>query len=211
MMILDAFNMYLGVKFHFNNQKYDYKKYNGKVGKAGSPAALEKRRDKLVFHKLAHQYNKKQFLDLLVSNFSINPKIHWAGEIASNEAKENLNLWHSRVYGIKQHFRNQVEDLFSYAEENQLSFNDLFRINKSGEWQSLPIVVNLVIKGFLSQESYVIIDGVLGLSKRYVRSDDPYLMKFVERIEKYKVFFNPQDSDFKLIMKSSAEMHGVVN
>ena len=59
----DSYQLYLGVKLHFNSESYDFVKYNGKV-KADLPSFL-KRNDRFHFGKLARLY-KSELLYLYV-------------------------------------------------------------------------------------------------------------------------------------------------
>jgi hypothetical protein len=65
----EAYKDYLALRNHFNNEKYDYFLYNGKV--SGSVASFEKRKDRFFFEKLAKHRDPH---GLMVANFVYNPK-----------------------------------------------------------------------------------------------------------------------------------------
>ena len=56
----EVYKMYLALKQHFTNDKYDYRKYRGRVN--ASEKAFEERRDRYFFKKLATKYDSNTCL-----------------------------------------------------------------------------------------------------------------------------------------------------
>ena len=58
----EAFSMYQSLKLHFNQQSYDFFKYNGKTNT--SKMVFENRKDKYHFYKLARKVTQLSLIHI---------------------------------------------------------------------------------------------------------------------------------------------------
>ena len=65
----EAFSMYIALKNHFTQKRFDYLKYNGKSRM--TQKSFDKRKDKIFFQKLAKHEDVQGFL---IANFIKNIK-----------------------------------------------------------------------------------------------------------------------------------------
>ena len=110
----DAYKMYLALKMHFTQDKYDYIKYNGSV--RANPQSFDTRKDKFFFYKLS---KKEDLLNYYVSNMLEKPDI-WAGDLLNEKAENVYADWQKRQQSLTYHFGIQTAALFP-------DFNDWLR------------------------------------------------------------------------------------
>ena len=67
MQAYDAYKLYLGLKLHFQSDKYDFQRFNG--GVRSSPESFYKSKDRWFFEKLIKRYKEEQVKEFFISNF----------------------------------------------------------------------------------------------------------------------------------------------
>ena len=77
----ETYKLFLAIKAHFTNPKYDFFKYNGKV--SASLDSFNRRRDKFHFAKLAKH---KDPVGYLVSQYITGNFTGWVGDLFTEEA-----------------------------------------------------------------------------------------------------------------------------
>ena len=98
----EVYKMYLALRMHFTNDKYDYIKYRGKVN--ASEKSFEERRDRYFFKKLATKYEDNEILNYFVANFMHDPK----GYIKSF-TDDNYTSWKIKQESFSYKFRQEVD------------------------------------------------------------------------------------------------------
>src|ERR1043165_446489 len=98
----ETYEIYVSIKAHFTDKKYDYHKFRGKV--KTSVDSFERRRDKFFFEKLGKKYPKAQLVNFFVANFIRNPYL-WIGDFVMDEiAEENYIQWRKRTESLTYQF-----------------------------------------------------------------------------------------------------------
>jgi hypothetical protein len=144
----EVYQLYISLKNHFNTEKYDYFKYNGKGGI--SRATFDKRKDKIFFEKLAKHRDPK---GLLVANFVKNPK-SFIRDIAYSEDCEQTYLdWKKRQQALTYTISNDIIKLND-------KFNENFIVRKNEH----PLLLRLFSSGVISTETFCIL---VDISKCY--------------------------------------------
>lgn len=183
---------YLALKSHFNNEKYDYFKYNKKV--RASVASFNKRSDKYWFEKTSRKYNDKEIVDFLVSNFvaADNPQSIWIGHII-NSGERIYREWMRRQQSLTYLFKEQSEELFSETKlENVLDCS-----------KGHPIILKRLLGGQISPETFIIYNKIFGFSEEYDKKLlDPVWETVSLKIRKYSVFLNIDIFTFKKILRN---------
>lgn len=173
-----TFCEYLALKSHFNNQKYDYFKYNKKV--KATEKSYNKRSDRYFFEKTSRKYHDKEIVDFFVSNFiasSSSDKL-WIGEII-NSGEKNYTEWIKRQQSLTYIFKEQSTELFS-----QTKLENVFDCSKGH-----PILLKKYLSGNISPEVFVIYDKIFNFSKNFDKKlQDPIWESIGLKLNKYSPF-----------------------
>jgi hypothetical protein len=199
MNAFESFELYLSLKFHFTQKKYDYFRFNGKV--KTTVAAFEKRNDQRFFHRLAKNYSLKKATELFVSNFVYNPSI-WVGDLVGEEAEQIYAEWQGRIEGITYHFNEDCEGILGWLERKQYKFNDLFTVKDNDH----PIIVKMALQKTISLETFVILDRILQFGSRVDKKLDDVIWKdFWFRVTKYDPFLTIDLPKHKKLLREKIE------
>jgi hypothetical protein len=195
---LETYKLYLSIKSHFTTKSYDYHKYRGKV--KVSEESFYKRRDTKLFYKLGKKYSAAKLLDIFVSNFVYNPNL-WIGDfVLTNEFEDTYTRWKGIMEKFSYNFSEECFQLLSWAEKNNVKFNDLFTVKGHDH----PIIVKMALQKVLSLETFVALDMLLKFGKRIDKKiDDPIWKNLYLKSQKYGVFL---DIDLGICRKSLKKM-----
>ena len=174
MTAYEAYRDYLALRNHFNNEKYDYFKYLGKV--SGSVVSFEKRKDRFFFEKLAKHRDPH---GLMVANFIDNPKT-WIKDIAYSEAaSKTYEAWVKRLQSLTYLI---AED----AKKLDPDFNSNFKV-EDGEH---PNILRLYLGGQITLETLVVLCDILGCTSYWEKKmeGDPIWEETSLKIKKYRPF-----------------------
>ena len=110
----EAYKLYLALRMHFTQPKFDYFKYNGKVN--ADINSFNTRRDKFQFAKLAKHRDPQS---LIVSNYlTATPK--WVGDFLTDESEQHFTDWQRRKeslsYIVSQDLKKLEDDFISFAK-----------------------------------------------------------------------------------------------
>jgi hypothetical protein len=138
--------LYLAIKSHFTQKKYDYFKYSGTV--RANPESFEKRKDKYYFTRLSKKYNENEMLDFLVANFIHSNK--WIGELLEDTAHDYYIKYLKRKQAFTYHFTNELAALLSTVDDPR----DLFICSAS----TYPKIINEYLAGTISLETMSVLN-----------------------------------------------------
>lgn len=183
----EAYVMYLGLKMHFTQDKYDYIKYNGKV--RANPQSFDTRKDKFFFYKLS---KKEDLLNFYVSNMIIKPGI-WAGDLLQEKCENIYNDWCKYHQSLTYRFETETRDLFP-------GFNDTLMV-KNGQH---PVLYRMFRQGLVSLETLIILDDIVNFFPYWNKGiDDPVLWPATYKLAmKYKPFFEFNKEKCKKVLKN---------
>lgn len=191
---IDAYKTYLAIRNHFKSD-YDFFKYNGKM-KVSNESFL-KRRDKFFFAKLERKYKKKELVYFFTANF-INDDNMWSGNLVGSESEKVYNAWLKYAESMKYNFRLDCEKLQNELEVKDLKFDDLFKINNYGH----PILLNKLLGGHISIETFSIMDIVLSFTTKWDKAIDDFSYESIKhKVVKYKPFLPVDKAAYKEIMR----------
>ena len=139
-----AYQMYLGLKLHFNTD-YDYKKYSGKT--SASKGSFLKRKDRYFFARVARKYGDKTE-QYYIANFVKSPK-GWLGDFS----EENYIDWSKYKQSLTYNFMTDMSVLFAQVED----FDSIFSLQKGQH----PVLLKNFLAKRISLETMVILDGLL--------------------------------------------------
>ena len=188
---LDAFKIYVGLKNHFTQEKYDYIKYNGKTNVTYD--SFIKRKDKLFFAKLGKRKGE-YIVEFLVANFIIDPKV-WIGELLSEEAEQNYKEWKRRVESLSYNFENEIDFLDGLSEQQ---LNDLFEVKDKQH----PKIIRMFLQRQFSIETLIVLNGIFGFMPRYDKVlSDPIYKEVSQLCKKYQPFLSYDKTKMKVLLR----------
>lgn len=194
----DVYKEYIAIKSHFSSSSYDYFKYHGKT--KAKLATYEKRNDRKFFELLAKK-GRKTVIQFMIAQFVHNPN-EWIGDMVLNqEAIERFLEWKKRTANIYRTAENDLKKIIEFMEAESLNFKDIFKAEKN----KLPIILRLVIEGYVCLETYIVLMSVLGLDNHYdkVYDGDVVYQKYKTKINAYKAFLKPDRDKAYLAMKNA--------
>jgi hypothetical protein len=189
----DTFVMFMSLKNHFNQEKYDYFKYRGKV-KNLKIENFASHSDRFLFQRLSRQYSETEMVDFFVANF-IKNKI-WIRDFLEEEAKDEYLNYLRRKQSLSYIFTNELDDFFT-QEPPEVAF-------KVGEGhRSLPPILNFIMCGAMSPETFVILDRFIGFSSVLDKklADDYLWSKYRTLPQKFHPFLSYDKDKMKNILK----------
>jgi len=181
----EVFQHYVALKSHFNTPSYDYIKYRAKTTVKRS--SYEKRNDKAFFERLANR-NMDYIIPYLVANFVENENL-WVGDLTLNQESEEIYFaWRKRMSRLFTTARSDMENIRDFLANRSLTFNDLFVVKEGSQ----PIIFRLLVQRYITLETYIIMDTVLGFSARFDRmlKNDYIYEQWSLKIKKYAPFLN---------------------
>lgn len=124
--VVEAYRDYIGIKLHFNDNKFTYRQ--GGMQKVTADSVL-KRKDINQIIRFAEKYSDNQKrLEYLVSMFLHDPKI-WIGKTLDLE----MEIVHAKrmatVMSLDYNVKTDVDKIVEYMEDNELSLKDMLLTN----------------------------------------------------------------------------------
>lgn len=193
----DTYALYIALKNHFSQEKYDYFKYRGKS--RVSPDTFQQRRDKYQFQKLSRLYNEDEMQEFLVANFLSDTT--WVGDLLTDEARDRYMTYQKIKQSLAYSFTNDLDLLFSKSPP-ELAFK-----KKSGTY---PEVLTLLMRGQISIQTFTILNRYLGLVPRFdadLGVDDIMWSKYRLKVIKLHPFMEYDDAKIKTILKQKVKEH----
>lgn len=181
---LETYKLYIAIHNHFTSS-YDYFRYNGKT--RVTVKHYEKRRDKYYFAKLSKH---PDVMNLMIANFALG-KVHWIGDLLTEEARSTYQAWKVRNQSLTYTFKEDLKKL----EDN---FNDNFKV-----WDGQhPTLMRLYLRDEISPETLCILMKITGCKKLWEKSlneIDPVWDDIKLLSEKYTPFIKYDLETFKKI------------
>lgn len=186
MTTLEAYQMYLALRLHFSNPKYDITKTKGRV--RISPNQLDnKPRLKQALDKMSVRFPRKKFIDFMVASF-----IRGENPIFSPRAEENyveyVRFHESAVYLYKRdlsHLSNHVDTL---ADAWQSSGNH-------------PVLLKEHLGKRIHLETLIILDRLFNFVPMLntTLAGDPVWMPLADTMYKYSPFIKVDRDKFTML------------
>lgn len=192
----EAYCQYLALKNHFTLDNYDYIKYNGRV--SASEKSFLNRKDRFFFTKLGKKFDGDELKYFLVANFLHDTKL-WVGSLFDEQYMQTYSKWQKKMQSLSYVIKTDLLTITNFMDENNLSFDDLFKVRENEH----PILLQLYVEGDIEIETLIAMDRVLHFLKRWNKNvdDDILYPEISKRIEKYKGFVNVDVDKVKTQMK----------
>lgn len=174
----NAYQIYIGIKLHFESKTYDYFRYNGKS--SVTPKSFFARRDKFFFAKLVKKYGVDELPFFFASNFAKHGT-KWIGGLTDDQADETYKAYKSLLESFTYRFKNDIDKLLSETD-----FKSLFVI-EDGQY---PIIVKHLLQDSIPLETFVVLNRYLNFVPKFDKEiTDPILWPELSlKIRKYDKF-----------------------
>ena len=137
--------LFNALKLHFNDDKYDFFKYNGRTRIKFIPESQF-----YVFKKLEARYGDG-LKDFYVSNLLENPKI-WVNELLTQEADDVYKNWLRKKESLSYVFKNDISNILDSYD----NINHTLKVSKE-----LPILIKLVLQKKINIETLLVLDFIV--------------------------------------------------
>ena len=183
--------MFLSLKNHFTQEKYDFFKYNGKI-RGVTKENFTMNSDRFLYQRICREYDEKNILDFFVANFA-KGKV-WVRDFLEEEAREDYLAHTKHIQSLSYQFANEIDKLFRDCEPTSC-----FK-PKRGMY---PDVFMYYLSGNLSIHSMVILNDMIGFISRWDKAyvGDSIWPKHSILIKKYAPFLEYDKSKLKNILK----------
>ena len=202
----ECYQIYLALRLHFQQDSYDYFKYNKKV--KSSVSAYQKRNDKIFFEHLGRETERnvmRYFLATFVS--------HQQGGIGlddKSQLEKNFMNWRKRLESLPYVFKEECTALLEQIIEKKHrqfdehpEFTELF-VCKKGKH---PIILKALLGKYISMETFVILNQLLGFTSDFdkMMQDDHTWKEYGRIVRKYDPFLNLNLLSYRGILKRVIE------
>jgi hypothetical protein len=185
----ETLNMFMALKFHFTQKKYNYLTYNGKI----KPVSLQGRNDKGYYYRLSKKYSKEQMPDFIIANI-IKGKT-WVGEFLEDDAHDNYVDYLRRKQSLTYTISNDLDKLLKFATPQ-----GLFK-SKRGQY---PELLQAHISGEISLETLSVLNVFFCFDKVFDKSigEDDIIWSGVRlRMNKLLPFISYDKDKIKSLLK----------
>lgn len=193
----EAYKKYVGIKLHFQQEKYDYIKYNKSVKVSREKFLL--RKDKYFFDRICKIYDEKDFESLLISNFLHKTDL-WVGDLLSDSCRQKFQEWKKINQSLEYIFKQDLNFIQDYILMENLNFNELFT-KKVDNWTP---IVNLAYQKDIHIETFIIMNKILSFFEKIDKIIDDELIwpNYKKICIKYSSFLEVDIQKYKNIMKN---------
>ena len=196
----ESYKLYLSIWQHFSlSRDYNYFKYKGKLGNI-TGKTYNNRKDKYFFEALGAR-NKGDLLQYYVANFAHHgSEVQWIGDLHSKESEDVYVHWQKRIQSLSYIFEKDLKEINEFLIARGLGFDRLFDYDED---DGHPIIFRFVQQRMIEVETYIIMDKILGFSKRIAKNiKDSYIFPSEQyRYDRYSEFLNLKDEKYIRIMK----------
>jgi hypothetical protein len=160
----EAYQTFITLKAHFKNSGFDYHKF-GKVKVA--PETFERRKDRYYFEKLAKRYSRDEIVEFFLSQILANKT--WVGDMLGEDAEAEHLSRLRRVQALQYQVKTEMNTLWERCKEDPECFNRLFTHQEGTH----PDIFRAVLEKRISPETFLVLDSILGFTKRWRMDGDP--------------------------------------
>lgn len=211
-----VFILYMSIRYHFVDQKYDAVKYNFNI--RASKESYDKRTDKRLFDSLSGKYDIKELTEIFLSNF-VYSRDNWVNHMLTNEAETNRHKYINMLRSFSTIFKSDIEKIMyvirkknnSIADgsEEEMTFRDILGINKS---MGTSPLLNLLYRDNISSETFIVLDRLFKLTEREYIKIPKFNLQWSQNkdfLYKYGLFLKTDLDVAKSIILDSAKQNDI--
>jgi hypothetical protein len=199
--------MYLAMKLHFTDAKFDFFKAGGKTN--AKEATYQGRNDFWFFETLAKKYSAQEIQELLLASFVLSEETQkvWIGDIKSSGLDQYM-VWKAQMDSLTYNFEQDCDTMVQCMEQGECTFATLFGATLSESETRIPHSLKLLYKGKVSLHTFLICDQAIDfipLWDKYLK--DPLWEQTSFKIKKYKPFLSIPVDKYRKIMYNKLVDH----
>ena len=171
----DVYRLYMSLKLHFTKENYDITKQKSMV--SCKRETFMKRKDILLFRKLAKRMQRDEMINYFVANF-----VEGHNGLFEGGSDEIYREWKSRQEKLTYQFTQDLSTIFLEAEKQEKEP----LISYDGQH---PIVFKLYLGKKISIETIIILDKLFDFVYSNTTLTDDFVWKdFAHLVKKYRIF-----------------------
>lgn len=171
----DVYRLYMSLKLHFTKENYDITKQRSMV--SCKKETFMKRKDILLFRKLAKKMNREELINFFVANF-----VAGHNGLFDAGADEIYREWKIRQEKLTYQFTQDLSTIFLEAEKQR---KDPL-VSYDGQH---PIVMKLYLGKKIAIESIIILDKLFDFVYANDTLSEDFVWKdFTHLVKKYRIF-----------------------
>jgi hypothetical protein len=184
-----AYLLFLALRTHFSNPKYDFFEMRGKI--RASKETYYKRKDRSFFEKIAREYTIEELRDFYIANL-LEDK-HYITDLIDENAKLAYTDYIRRRQSLSYNCANDMARTFDQG------IQDSFRICSD----RYPVLVILFLHRKINIETMIILNDFIPYVDKFDKyfSDDIVWSRIALKIRKYKPFLKYDKNKIKSILK----------
>jgi len=178
----EACRLFHSLKLHFTRDSFDFFKSNGRI-KISEKTFLAKK-DRFAYYRLAKKYHREDLIDLIVSNILEKDSI-WSMTLLEPEAEDVLNGYRKRIQSISYNFKEDIQKLVQWSEENKTTLDDILNPK-----DSYPPLLSMYMRREIQIETLIILNSILNFFPAWQRKikDEIIWPKIHIKFQKYSPF-----------------------
>jgi hypothetical protein len=192
-----VYQSYIALKAHFQEGRYDWFKYNGKI--KTNYQSYERRNDKYFFEAVGRKISNKDVVPFLVANI-INDDNVWIGDLIEDydKAHKIFAKWKKKMLSLYQVYAEDLENINDFLKDKKLDINELFVYN-SGH----PLIFRFMIQEMIEKETFILLDDLIHFIPKMDKKINDIIWKDeINRINRYRHFIKYDESKVRSITKS---------
>lgn len=190
MTAFDAYVMYLALKAHFNQDSYDFFKYNGKV--RANAKWFDNRKDHHHFRKIADHRDPR---GLIVANMVADPS-SWSGDISKKKGEDRYLKQQGRIARLPYDFQQFIQQYCNTAEQARQLFES--------QDDRPPLLIQLFYKRKLDIELLLILIEIFRARNKLAKQlpEDLAWQQVEFCVRKYRRFIDVDVGELKQTLKA---------
>lgn len=182
--------LFLALRTHFNNNKYDFFQMHGKL--RATKESYFKRNDKWFFEKIAKDHTAEELRDFYIANL-LEDK-HYITELINEEAAVVYVDYQRRQQSLSYVCSNDMDRIFC---------DDDLRRPFITSKDRYPDIVTLFLRKSISLETLIILDDLTGFTTKFDKfyEDDIIWTRISKKISKYRPFLKYDKVKMKNMLK----------
>jgi len=198
----EAYKIYLRMKAHFKDEKFDFFKYR-KV--RASASSYDKRTDRHFFDKLSKKFKaEEEMVSYLVSQLKDNPDM-WIGDMFNDDATERHLRRLKTMESLSYRLETDTKLLVNHGKTKQ-GFNDIFVAPCNG---CHPRLLSFLLQRKIAEESFLSYDHVSSFMDDWDEelASDPIWQDMRIRLRKYAAFLSFDKESIRNTIKDILSQH----
>lgn len=181
----EVYKTYMALKFHFEDGKYDFFKYNGQV--KSSELVYKARKDRWHYEKVAKAYGDDS-TQFLLANLMKDNKF-WIGNAMKEESKNTYLQWRKVHDRMEYTFETDLKELETICTEVELDDLYLIFFVRKNETKH-PFVLRAMFASHITLETFCVLNQIFDFDAKWksLTDTDPIARNMLLKVKQYTPF-----------------------